>query len=467
MNPRSIPERISGAFTDYTQGTRQKPLMDAKDPLSKALSITMTHFNTPVYEVKGRGPLSKGEQAVNAVNLIGNLAVLGLGVICPPIFIAYAASIALRKGWEPATKKLEQYNQEKATQNLQDARDAVKNTPQIDRNFTTVKTIDEQRKAHILAKNFLRKNLEKLGAKVEFLKPPDSSIPDLKSFQIKPNSLDTNIFSWEATHGVKEDIQRDGKRTEKNVILYGVASQFNASESTTPSTIAPGGAKTLYTNDRTQGPQAQLAFSDEQVEVINSGANIGYNALCNVLDENTKNSVNHGYITPHKDNGNQIIDRLKQEGHKTEYLCVANKPIDGDKPVHQVLFSAPAFGNYEISKLKSEKLTALEMSKKEEIQFIFALNGFRALFEKGIAEGKKGKEVIIKPTAIGAGAFENNPEVLAKAFWYAAAENQPELKKYGVQVRFQVFTHPTSGKADLNASAMRDFIGLQEFKPNT
>jgi hypothetical protein len=451
MNSGNIPARISSLFSNYTQGTTTKPLVNTNNPLS----IAMTHFNEPIFKPEEGKNLSTGKQVANAINLLGNTTLIGLGVICPPVLAVYALSIGLSKGCEVCAKKLEEHN-------LNDVNEAIKNTKPIDRQFTTNHTIEQQRRAHAKAKNFLTENLGKLGAKVEFLRLPQKAPVEFHYTSIN-SPLDSSVFSWEISKSVQADIKEDGNRKENNVIIYGIASQFNASESTTPSTFPPGEAKHFYSSDHTQGPEAQLSFSDQQVEIINCGANIGFNGLCHVLDENTKSTVTHGYLLPNANNGSQILDRLTKDGNKTEYLCVANKPTGGNKPVHQVLLSAPAFGDYEKKKM------ALDDKTKNEIQFNVALNGYRVLFQKGIdeAEAKKGKEVIIKPAAIGLGAFANNPEAAAKAYWLAAYENQAKLKELGVQVRFQIFESPKDGMLDANAEKMKDLIGLQKFEPKT
>ena len=42
-------------------------------------------------------------------------------------------------------------------------------------------------------------------------------------------------------------------------------------------TVKPGEAYATYARDRTQGPQAQRQFHKDQVEIINSAGNIGFN----------------------------------------------------------------------------------------------------------------------------------------------------------------------------------------------
>lgn len=140
----------------------------------------------------------------------------------------------------------------------------MKATPPIDKNFTKNKTILEQREAHVAAKTYLKENLEKIGASVSFVssKPINKSKVELNYQNVKINKkdLDSKVFSWKVTNGVKEDIQRDGKREDNSVVIYAVASQYNGCEEKKKATFKPGEAVEHYKSDRTQGPQAQLAF---------------------------------------------------------------------------------------------------------------------------------------------------------------------------------------------------------------
>ncbi len=82
------------------------------------------------------------------------------------------------------------------------------------------------------------------------------------------------------------------------IYVFGVASQFNISESVSCNrTPLPGNAVSQYELDHTQGPQAQLAFPEDQVEIINLAANKGWNSLSTtIFDENTRTEVSNGYL---------------------------------------------------------------------------------------------------------------------------------------------------------------------------
>lgn len=340
---------------------------------------------------------------------------------------------------------------ENALQQVSLARQAVSETAPIAKNYTTETPIDEQRQAHKKAKDFLSLNLQRIGARVRFISPPEgTTIPKYQHVDIS-EPLDPKIFSWENTGGVMEDIFKDGERTNPNVkIVYGVASQFNGCEAPDRYTVPPGEAVDTYRGDRTQGPQAQLAFGDLQVEIINAAGNIGYNALVYMLDEETRSAVQHGYFTPSPANIDRIINLLETKDHLIEYPCIENKPYQKNAPVHAILIAAPAFGSYGGWNLTEEQ--------KNTAQFLTALLGFRAQFRPEAELLKECEQLIFKPAAVGLGVFGNNPKIVALAYYVAAKELQNRLPKNAdVQVRFQVF------RGSGAAREMADHLKLPQF----
>lgn len=97
-----------------------------------------------------------------------------------------------------------------------------------------------------------------------------------------------------------------------------------------------------------------------------------------------------------------------------------------------MLVAAPAFGGY--------SLGAISEKQKDEIQFLCALNAYRAQFQE-VLRIKEGitKPVIFKPKAPGLGVFGNKTDNVAKAFYTAANEFESSLAEAGVQVKLQVF----------------------------
>lgn len=320
--------------------------------------------------------------------------------------------------------------------------------------------IEEQREAHEQAKKYLKDRLPDadicfVRSSIRPIDPGSSNALSLK-INLAARPLSPKVFSWERTFGVQGDIQRDGKRFEDNIIIYGTASQFNSSESIGPFTPKPGAAVAAYKKDPTQGPAAQLQFSYNQVEEINKAANIGYNALCNVFDEETKTAVQHGYLTPLKGQAGKVLEQLKSKGHLMELLCIGSKPRNRDKIVYQILTSAPVYKYYFDEAVHDER-------NREKIQFTAAYHAYRAQFSQAIALAKRdGKPVILKPAALGLGAFGNDCLAVSKAFYKAAKELEDELEKNNVGVRLQVF----EGANKVNeAMGMAKYLKLKQ-KPN-
>lgn len=334
-----------------------------------------------------------------------------------------------------------------------DLKAAIENTSPIASDFTSKLPIEKQIHFHQKAKVFLKKYLEKIGATVDFISS-DSKLVTPKLETVKPEKpLDPTVFSCQITPGVKEDILKDGQRKEDNVILYAAASQFNGSEAPSNFTVPPGYAHGIYSNDVTQGPAAQLSFSKEQVELINCGGNIGFNALSNVLDESTKDTVKNGYFIPTKDKATKVIEQLQTKGHLIEYPCISSIPNKGSKEVYEILVAAPAFGYGGFS--------AATKNDAFEIQFLCALHSYRAQFKKSVELAQTLlKPVQLKTTGVGLGVFENNPFVVALAFYQAASEYQQLLKDNKVEVLFQLFNKDAKNP-DSKAYKMATKLGLE------
>lgn len=315
-------------------------------------------------------------------------------------------------------------------------------------NFTSIHSIEMQRQAHEKAKVFLEQKLSEIGAIVDFIHPPHQIVPFLKDVKLD-SELDSAVFVREYTHGVGEDIRKDGKRTSDVVAVYGVASQFNGSEAADKFTVLPGEAFNQYYSDGTQGPKAQSAFGKRQVELINCGGNLGFNGLCKVLTEETKATVQHGYFTPTSTQAEVVINQLREQGHLIEYLCVGNRPLEGTEIVYEILVAAPAFGHYAIPSCST-------FDGQNEIEFLCALYNFRAQFAKCIDLAKKtGQSIEFKAIAPGLGVFSNAEETVAKGFYQAALEYSGELKKNRVKVFYQIFISKKS-KSDQFLSYLPD-----------
>lgn len=295
--------------------------------------------------------------------------------------------------------------------------------------------ISTQRELHNEAKKELFRDLTQQGASIEFTKPasraPSSAI-QIKDYNIdNKNRLNSNVFSCQVTKGVQGDILEGSKRADGRVKMVFVCSQSNLSEQPDRDLIKPEEAVVKYKTDPTQGPQAQLAFSDQQVKTICSvGSKL--NTLSPILNENTKTSTVNGYFSPTNENVDEIIDQLETRGHLVEYPCIGSIPTGGDKPVHQFFAFAPAVGLVGMD-------TKLNAAKSERVQYLKALDNFRGAFEQAIKLADKEGPVSLDMTAIGLGAFQNNPNVVAKAYYEAALEYQDRLAEKDVKVDFKVY----------------------------
>lgn len=307
----------------------------------------------------------------------------------------------------------------------------IQSIDRISSNFTTI-PINNQRIAHTRAKEFLTQSLKKIGASVTFVSPPTLS----NKVYFSTNSftpLLKGVFYWEDTQGIAENIQRDGNRNEDNIVLYGVASQFNGVSGQQHIPI-PGRAVHDYKSDLSEGAEAQLQFHPHQVELINCGGNLGFNGLINILNQKiVVSTLMKGYLNPSLEDADEVISALVKDG--IEYICVANRPYNkknknyGNKPVHMMLVYAPTF----------DKSMLENNEKRNQIEFLCALQSFRAQFQHCIdLAQREGKSVIFKAAGVGLGIWSNQETNVAKGFYIAAKEFETQLQENGVLVRLQV-----------------------------
>lgn len=333
---------------------------------------------------------------------------------------------------------------------------AVTGVACIGRNFTSETSIEHQRGAHEEAKKYLKEWLPKVGARVAFISHSMAEVPSVETVRIVQKNLDPKVFSCRTTTGVKEDIRKDSKGPGKVISVYGVASQFNGCEYPTVGIADPGNAVSTYLSDGTQGPQAQLAFSSEQVELINCGGHLGFNALCKVLDDETRTEISSGYFMPSPASAQKSIQQLREHGTHIEYPCIGNKTPGGKHVVYEILVAAPAF-NY------SRKTP--QPKDRNEIEFLCALHAFRAQFQHCIHLAKTNKKpVCLKAVGIGLGVFGNDAKNVAKAFYQAGLEYQKELKNNKVTVEFQLYRGGPQ-KATPASDVMALVLGLQGYTP--
>ncbi len=307
----------------------------------------------------------------------------------------------------------------------------------IDPDFTKNLSIEEQRKAHQNSKEYLEIALKSLNAEVDFVSPKSVICKDRNEVIIKKD-LRPNIFSWKEVPEIQVNIQNDGKNPLQ-IVLYGIRSQYNLSMAENITRFTPAPHKAVETcvagTSSSQETHAQLQFPNEQVEFINNASNLGFNTLCHVLDETTKTSIDNGYFAPLNDKSARLVlEQIKKNGQKMEFLCVGNTPIKGTSKVYMMLVPIPAFGEYTL------KYAILDSMIKQELSFLCALYGFRAQFQQAIklAESNYTKSVIFRPSAYQISCFGNDAESVAKGFYQAAKEHEQKLISLHIRVEFQV-----------------------------
>lgn len=327
----------------------------------------------------------------------------------------------------------------------------------------------EQLEAHKNAIDYLKT----VDFKVTVINADNIEIPSI--FEIDDEEdfeFDSSIFKWENTDSVSFDIQASSKIV-KEVHIYGVASQFNGAEAMARYTIDPGFAYIRYQSDPTQGPRAQIQFPKDQVEALNISANMGFNGLINILDEDTKTSVRHGYFCPDSDEcAKTIVKKLQTEGEKLDYIAAVGLPEEWEwksnskaewntkRPkntelVHEVLVAAPAIGGYKIfSNMTDEDET--------EIQFLCAARAMQAQLSYLMeirAQTPEDKLVVLKPTTPGLGVFGNEVKPVAKGFAFAMKQFEEKYNGIkGVEVRLQVYKGRGASKQ------VAEFLSLEEHK---
>jgi hypothetical protein len=315
--------------------------------------------------------------------------------------------------------------------------------------------LKKQQELHNQAKKELTSELKKLNATVEFVKAPKNANLELKKGSaLAP--LNQNVFTCAITRGIKQDIIDDGNRKEDTIILIGVPSQMNGREQVDRNGYPSKQIIQGYRDDGTFGPECQLAFGSQQVTAIYEAGEY-LNILSPILSEKTKTAVINGYLTPTSENIDELIKLLETHGHLIEYPCIGNTPIKGEKNVYQILGSAVALGRYNLD-------PNIDPAKVEKIQYLCAIHFYRGQFQKALDFAKStGKDVVLKTTGVGVGAFGNDPDVIARAYHDAALEYRDRLAAKGVKVVFQLYEKKNSTAEDNakdGAHIMKEKLGL-------
>ena len=355
---------------------------------------------------------------------------------------------------------------------------------------------------HNMAKEYLKEKMQPplatyhavVNAATTITTTTTPTIPDINSWKEIASNLNViegtnkaaNIFSWEITRGVKEDIEKSATTTnEDEMIFYGAASQYNSCESPGRFTPKIGSGREWYLQDRTQGPQAQLAFSnsssdDDILETILVAANKGFNGLAKMLsscndmsdDEYYLGVVQHGYLTPRTDQeAKKLLQCLIDYGHEMEALhftAVPNNVPEGHS-VSLILVAAPAFGQYNLnqslSKEVEQKITFMCVAHAARIQANAIIKWHTATTNKDI-NNNVSKTLVWKPTGVGLGVFGNNPLAAAAGFAWGVKDLKSTFMEIGLKVIFQPFARHGEPARD-GSNAQMDMVLYFNLNKNT
>jgi hypothetical protein len=262
--------------------------------------------------------------------------------------------------------------------------------------------------------------------------------------QFTGTGLDSQVFQWswtrKETRGVTNDIPRSS-RDDGHRHYYGVASQYNGAEATTPRPIPAGGACFASANDYTQGPLSQLT-NRRMFELVNAASLLGMNELANVLQEKeTCESLTFGYLAPKKKNLGAIFEEYKRNWRNLEQICLFSIPEGGVHPVVLILGSAPCFtGRQDPGKFDpTNEMPPADQTRDLEVLVAFSNYVTQFCCVLGAPSEQGRSPIVLHLTAHGAGAFENSPANIALGFKMAAVLFQEQLKEKNIQVQFEVF----------------------------
>ena len=194
--------------------------------------------------------------------------------------------------------------------------------------------------------------------------------------------------------------------------------------------------------DSTQGPLAQRT-NPRMFELVNAAANLGFNELADVLSEDARGALKHGYLTPNDPKETKaILQSFEHNGTKVSALCVKSVPEGGRSGVYLVMGAAAAFGIYFNHRLLFFEPEAMEDCFRLQRTDLFW--DYLAMFNKTLelAQQNPGKRILFHPASIGGCAFANQPEQIAEGFRQAAVWFQNEVGRLGlknVSVQFEHF----------------------------
>lgn len=391
-------------------------------------------------------------------------------------------------------------------------------TPILNARIASQRPIAEQRAAHTAAKQTIAARYEAIGAKASFISPSKYKDAEKDVAKVKIDSKELINVTWCETQGSSQDIQAAGQQVGK--MVYVAATQANAGNNANSEYQAPlGRAAQALAVDRTQGPDCVLAYEQKIGEAQNAGACAGFNSFAEVLSDgtevlpdgtkdvsgDTRSVQRNGYITPGEKTVDAFVRQLKERGQKTEFLLTTANPLQLSPEQSQLRRRELAKGNVSQT-LEQTKCThsvhllsvtaaalstnkegglvetdgsavaaTLNPEQKKEVAYLTALSSYMAVFEAAIQtydEDPNGGPVYVKIPVLGSGAFQNDPESVAKAFYEAASLYKEEISAKDIHVEITAFNPGTSGtltvkELQANPRSKRTgdaiaFLGLQK-----
>lgn len=318
-----------------------------------------------------------------------------------------------------------------------------------------------QNKSQERAKEVFKNVMQVIGSEVFYVTASDLDRTVNTDFSWE---LPCDVFSWESTNGVQQDIL-EASRDGNNVHLFSVASQYNCAEATSAYTPEIGKAMVKSATDETQGPLAQRTNPKIFELALAFLTHLGFNMMDKVLPlsvgktyidggspneaKDSRTTILHGYLQPagywpkdSKDTINAatkdliaVVEHMKENVRSFETVCYSSVPESGgSNSVYLILAAAPNIN-----------LDLYSFEHVHEFQFWAAAANFTTQFTQllNLADKNPDKNVVLHATLPGLGAFNNNPKVVAKAFKHVAKCFYEKLtvdQRNRIHVMFKVFT---------------------------
>ncbi len=223
------------------------------------------------------------------------------------------------------------------------------------------------------------------------------------------NILNPNIFKYEIVSSFES-------KKENQIIVRGIMSQYNCCNSGDRFVPDEDEIDCIYSNSSIEGTEV---LPKEYLGVLCKLAKNGFNSLVHTLD--SMMCYDEGILTPTNDfNYSKVITH----SHLIDFVCI------NDNNSRYLFGSAPAFGSY------SDEL--IDSNKKKEICFIFAYLTYKSQF-KYVSEMNEDIPIVFKPCLLGIGSFDNDIQMIAKAFYVVAKGFERVFLQKGIRVIMQIY----------------------------